>query len=78
LKNIGKMKNKIEYLDELIETYHLNHPDSETPLNYIEVLGVERLIEIMEDADGKPFEIELDYSIPLQPQFKKVQYKEIV
>jgi hypothetical protein len=62
------MNDKTDYLDNLIEAYHTNHPDAETPLNYIEMLGVDALISIMEEASDKSFEIEFDYSIPQQPK----------
>jgi hypothetical protein len=70
-------QTSIEYLDSLIELYHQNHPEAETPLNFIEILGVEKMIEILEEADDRVFEIDFDYSKPQQPTLKSVVYKEI-
>jgi hypothetical protein len=70
-------QSPVEHLDSLIELYHQNHPESETPLNFIEMIGIEKMIEILETAGDRSFELIFDYSVPQQPFLKEVFYKEL-
>lgn len=66
----------LSHLDGLILQYHKRCPKAETPLNFIEWLGVEKMIEILECAekDNAHFKIIFDYSNPHQPKLEDIQY----
>ncbi|MCU0446841.1 MAG: hypothetical protein MUE85_18220 [Microscillaceae bacterium] len=67
-------ENILNRLNSFIALYHQSHPDAETPLNFIEMVGIEKMIEILETASDRSFELIFDYSMPQQPILKEVLY----
>ncbi len=43
----------MDKLEKLINQYLELHPNSETPLNYYNLLGENKLIEVLENSNGR-------------------------
>lgn len=72
-----KEVSKLTKLMQLSSEYLQKYPASNDPFALLEIVGIDSLLQILQEAKGREIEFRINYSNPFQPEFEGFEILEI-